>query len=133
MFSQDVAKVDLALHMLQWTPSVATTCCSYSARLHTCGCGGGTSGRHRKPCGHKIETERAWDTERCETPREADMRRGRPDASPRPNVRALAFPIILWVGWTRAPLLSKHDGSLKHFCRYLAKLYSHNLISLTQN
>jgi len=94
MFSQDVAKVDLALHMLQWTPSVATTCCSCSARLHTCGCGGGTSGGRGKSCKHKIETERAWDKERRKTPREADVRRGSPDAVLRPDVRALALVLF---------------------------------------
>jgi len=38
------------------------------------------------------DTEQAWDTEQCGAPREAGVRRGHPDASPRPDVRALAFP-----------------------------------------
>jgi hypothetical protein len=57
----------LCLHMLQWDLSVAATCW---ARLHVCGCGGGTTVRVR-------DTKRAWatmrgrntvrtqDTERC--------------------------------------------------------------------
>jgi len=53
MFFLHIAKVDLVLHMLQWTPSAATTFCGYWARLHACGCGGGTSGRRGKPCRHK--------------------------------------------------------------------------------
>ena len=28
MFPLDIAKIDLVLHMLQWTPSIAVTCCS---------------------------------------------------------------------------------------------------------
>jgi len=35
-----IAKVDLVLHMLQWTPFAAAACCSCWARLHERGCGG---------------------------------------------------------------------------------------------
>jgi hypothetical protein len=50
MFPLDSVKVDLVLHMLQWTPSATIVCCSCCTRLHVRGCGGGTSGRHGKPC-----------------------------------------------------------------------------------
>jgi hypothetical protein len=47
MFSLNVAKVNLVLHMFQWDTSVAVAACSYWARLHARGCRGDTS---RKPC-----------------------------------------------------------------------------------
>ena len=46
-------KLDLVLHILQLDPSAITACCSYWARLHARGCGGGTSDRHGKPCERK--------------------------------------------------------------------------------
>ena len=44
MFPLDVAKINLVLHMLQWTPSAAAACYNCWAHLHVRGCGGSTSG-----------------------------------------------------------------------------------------
>jgi hypothetical protein len=41
--SSTCCKVDLVLHMLQWTLSAAAGCCSCWAHLHACGYGGGMS------------------------------------------------------------------------------------------
>jgi hypothetical protein len=92
MFPLDVAKVDLVLHMLQWTSFVATACCSCWARLHARGCGGGASGRYGKSCRRRSRWKQAWDmkqarnTERCGTPREAGVRCVHPDPRPCPDL-----------------------------------------------
>ena len=54
----------------------------------------GVEGRERqgqKTVRAQIETKQAWDVERRGTPREVGVRRRRLDASPRLDVRALAF------------------------------------------
>jgi hypothetical protein len=51
IFSLNVTKVDLVLHMLRWNPfAAAVYYCSYWVRLHTRGCGEDTSGRCGKSC-----------------------------------------------------------------------------------
>jgi hypothetical protein len=95
MFPLDVAKVDLPLYILQWRPPICSSrpCSCWAACMHV-----GVEGPRaaaRKTMRAQIETEasvghraargtkRAQDTER----------RGRLDASLRPDLRALAFPV----------------------------------------
>jgi hypothetical protein len=85
MFPLDVAKVDLVLHILQWTSFAAAACCNCWACLHSHGCGGGTSGRCGKSCRRRSRWKQVWDmkwaqnTERRGTPHEAGVRHVCPD------------------------------------------------------
>jgi hypothetical protein len=87
------------VHMLQWTPSTTATCCSFKACLHARGCEGARAigmGNHAGTDRDRAvqDMEQAQDTKQCGPPPKAGegVRFGRPDASPRPDVRALAFP-----------------------------------------
>ena len=96
MFPLDVAKVDLVLHMLQWTPSAAagpTYMCMGVERVQAAGMGNRASTDQ-----DRAAQDMVWvrDTEWHGLPREAGtgMRRGRrSDASPHPDVGALAFTL----------------------------------------
>jgi hypothetical protein len=96
MFPLDVAKVDLVLHMLQLQQQPAFAA---GPACIARGCGGaraaGTGNRagvdrDRVGTGHGV----ARDTKRHRTPCEAYVWHERLDASPRSDVRALAFPIF---------------------------------------
>jgi hypothetical protein len=92
IFSLDVAKVELMLHILQWTlfglayMRVGVEGARAAARETCVG-----ADRDRVGIGHGAarDTDQARDTEWRGTPREAGVRRGRLGSS---SVRTLAFP-----------------------------------------
>jgi len=84
--------------------AVGPICSNCWARLHSRGCGGSVRGI---PCERRSRRSGAGYGAACApTWSNVGVRRGRPDASPRPDVRALALGVIYYYDTVRKHLIS---------------------------
>jgi hypothetical protein len=85
MFPLDVAKVNIVLLILQWTPSAVRPACMCV----------GVEGARAVSAGNRADADRNGASEghtAAGGPHEAGVRRGRPDANTVQTSRSLAFP-----------------------------------------